>query len=135
MQTVQFFFCVQKTCPDCTRFLYRKKTCPDWTSFFLSAVTICFLYNKIRLEKSVQDKQGAAQFMEFTPALTFAPKRCHLKIFFFYTKTSSVFILIFIQKQRIDHNENLISIKAIQKYCFIFALQFSQNVQMRIQIM
>ena len=58
MQTVQFFFCVQKTCPDCTSFLYGKKTWQDWISFFLSAVTICFLYNKIRLEKSVQDKQG-----------------------------------------------------------------------------
>ena len=27
--------------------------------------------------------------------------------FFFYTKTSSVFILIFIQKQRVDHNAKL----------------------------
>jgi len=58
-----FYFCVPQV------FCTEKKLVHIRQVFFLSAVTICFLYNKIRLEKSVQDEQGAAQFMEFTAVL------------------------------------------------------------------
>ena len=43
-------------------------------------------------------------FLKEKGQITTLPKDAIPKIFFFYTKTSSVFILIFIQKQRIDHN-------------------------------
>ena len=33
------------------------------------------------------------------------PKNFFFKLSGFYTKTSTIFILIFIQKQRVDHNE------------------------------
>ena len=42
VQIVQVFFCVQKTCTNCTL-------------FFVCTITICFLDKKKRLEKSVQD--------------------------------------------------------------------------------
>ena len=44
-------------------------------------------------------------FLKEKGQITRLPKDATPKIFFFYTKTSSVFILIFIQKQRVDHND------------------------------
>ena len=44
----------------CAENLYRLHT------FFLCTVTIVFLHKEIRLEKSLQSVQGAAQFMKFT---------------------------------------------------------------------
>jgi hypothetical protein len=48
-------------------FCTEKKLVQFGQVFFCLQLQFVFLYNKIRLEKSVQDKQGAAQFMEFTP--------------------------------------------------------------------
>ena len=44
-------------------------------------------------------------FLKEKGQITRLPKDATPKIVFFYTKTSSVFFLIFIQKQRVDHNE------------------------------
>ena len=50
-------------------------------------------------------KRCHGDFLKEKGQITRLPKDATPKFFFFYTKTSSVFILIFIQKQRVDHNE------------------------------
>ena len=44
-------------------------------------------------------------FLKEKGQITRLPKDATPKKIFFYTKTSTVFILIFIQKQRVDHND------------------------------
>ena len=62
------FFCVQKNLSRLYKFSVQKKKLVQFGQvFFCLQLQFVFLYNKIRLEKSVQDEQGAAQFMEFTP--------------------------------------------------------------------
>ena len=46
-------------------------------------------------------------FLKEKGLITSLPKDATPKKFFFYTKTSSVFILIFTQKQRVDHNDGI----------------------------
>ena len=50
------------------------------------------------------EKWFHGDFLKEKGLITSIPKDATPKSFFFYTKTSSVFILIFIQKQRVVHN-------------------------------
>ena len=50
-------------------------------------------------------------FLKEKGQITRLPKDATPKNIFFYTKTSSVFIFIFIQKQKVDHNVEKTSTK------------------------